>query len=569
MTRYKSLILLGLFAVIAFACKDGYIDGISKVDPGTDNGAPIVEINYPMEGALVQDSLEISPIVFKFTATDDIEVENVVVELDGTEIANYSTFTDYRIVKKDVDYATLEVGSHTLTVTATDLEGNTSVASVNFLRVTDLGMVAPLPNEIFYMPFDGDDVNRFAYRINNATIVGSPGFDANGWQEEAYKGAEDAYLTVPFDGLQSDEFSAAFWYKVDATLARSGILVVGNDIAENRNQGFRLFREGNETEQRIKLNVGTGEGETWNDGATIDPTAGEWVHVVFTISGSECVIYFNGEAVNTGTLANTIDWTGCNELTIGAGGETFSYWDHLSDLSLYDDLRLYNTALTPEEIKSVMADVPEVLESETLYMSFNGDYTVQNVAETVGTPSYTDESVYREAYQGATDAYLTLPVVGMLTSEFSGAFWYKVDATADRAGILTIGATTDNREQGFRLFREGNATEQRIKLNVGTGGGETWNDGGLINPTTGEWVHVAFTISGTECVIYFNGEAINTGTLANPIDWTGCSELTIAAGGETFSYWDHLSDNSIYDELRFFGKALSQAEVKAIYEAEK
>lgn len=556
-----------LTTMIINACNEG-IDPITPVDPGPDESAPEVVINYPLNGALVQDSAEVAPIIFKFTATDDIEVVEVVVELNGQELGTFNDFKDYRIVKKDVEYPTLGVGSHTLVVKATDISGKTTSATVSFLRVTDLGMVAPLPDESFYMPFDGDNVNRFVYRANKVAVIGTPAFESNGWQKEAYKGATDAYLTLPAQDLTSfDEFSAAFWYKVNATPDRAGMLVVGA-TADNRNQGFRLFREGNATEQRIKLNVGTGSGESWNDGDVLNVAAGQWVHVVFTVSQTKSTIYFNGVEKRSADLGNKIDWTGCDKITIGSGGETFSYWNHLSDLSLYDDLRLYNKVLSPAEITTIMGDVPEVLESEILYMSFNNNYMPEMIASTVGTPSYSDDSKYREAYKGADNSYLKVPTAGLLNDEFSATFWYKVNSSPDRSGLLTIGATADNREQGIRLFREGSASEQRIKLNVGTGSGESWNDGDVLDATAGQWVHIAITVSQTKSTIYFNGVEKRSADLANKVDWTGCGYLTIGSGGETFSYWGHESDLSLYDELRFFNKVLTQAEIQAIINAE-
>ncbi|NJN27506.1 MAG: LamG domain-containing protein [Cyclobacteriaceae bacterium] len=461
----------------------------------------------------------------------------------------------------------MALGSHSLVVTATDIDGKSTSVRSDFLKVTDLGFVAPLPDESFYMPFDGDNANRFAYRADKATVVGIPGFEANGWQKEAYKGAENSYLELPTAGLLGDEFSAAFWYKVNPTPDRAGMLVIGA-TPDNRNQGIRLFREGNATEQRIKLNVGTGGGETWNDGDVLDATSAEWVHIAFTISASKTTIYFNGVEKRAADLPAKIDWTGCDVATIASGGETFSYWNHKSDLSLMDELRFFNKALTQAEIASIMADVPDELDSETLYMSFNGNYMPQMVATTVGVPSYAEDSKYREAYKGAENAYLEVPTAGLLSDEFSAAFWYKVNPTPDRAGMLVIGATPDNRNQGIRLFREGNATEQRIKLNVGTGSSDAWNDGDVLDATSAEWVHIAVTISASKSTIYFNGVEKRTADLPAKIDWTGCDVATIASGGETFSYWGHESDLSLMDEMRFFNKALSQAEIKAIYDSE-
>ena len=147
------------------------------------------------------------------------------------------------------------------------------------------------------------------------------------------------------------------------------------------------------------------------------------------------------------------------------------------------------------------------------------------------------------------------------TTAFSATFWYKVSATPDRAGILTVGDDAADRFQGFRLFREGNATEQRIKANIGTGTGESWNDGDVITVAAGEWVHIALTVSETESKIYFNGTEVNTNALSNPVDWTNCTEIVIGAGGPTFDYWGHASDSSPMDELRLFDRALTSEEI--------
>ena len=571
-----NILLAGVLMLFAFAC-DNDLDSITHVPKGTDESAPVVTINYPQEGELVQDSLEIAPVTFKITAEDDVEMKKVVVELDGQEIESYTTFTDYMVVKKDVYYPTLEVGAHTLTVTATDLTDKTTTTSVNFLRVTDLGMVGPLPNESFYMPFDGENIGRFAYRTDMVSVVGSPFFNDEGWMKEAYEGAEDAYLTVPVSGFASDEFSAAFWYKVNATPDRAGILVVGApdegqaaDAQNNRKYGFRLFREGSAEKQRIKLNVGNGTADAWNDGGEIDVND-EWVHVAFTISSTNSVVYINGEAVNQNDITG-ISWENCEIMSIMSGDPYFNGWSHKSDASLMDELRLFNKALTTEEVNALMEDVPEVLDSESFYMSFNGNYLPEQGATTIGLPSYTDDSYSREAYMGAEGAYLTVPAVGFLGDEISATFWYKVNATPDRAGILVVGAPDEgqaadaqnNRKFGFRLFREGSAEKQRIKLNVGNGTADAWNDGGEID-VNGEWVHVAFTISATNSVIYINGESVNQNDITG-VSWENCEIMSIMSGDPYFNGWSHKSDASIMDELRFYNKALTQAEVMATME---
>lgn len=560
-----SIKFLSLFAFlfILAGCEREGIDPITPVDAGPDEGAPVVNITYPREGTTLKTVEEVSTIDISFNVEDDIEIAQIEVLVNGEVIETFSEFTDYRIVERDVTFSNVTSGEHTVTVRATDMDGNQTTQTVNFSK--EPPYTPMFDNEVFYIPFDGDFMELVGLR--SPEQVGDPGFADDAFAGSgAYMGAPESYLTIPIEPL-GEEFTAAFWYKVSGDPNRAGILVAGAD--QNRTQGFRLFREGSADEQRIKLNVGTGTGESWNDGGVIDVNAGEWVHVAFTVSPTETVIYLNGMPVNTGTMSAPIDWTGVEELTIGHGGETFSYWNHLYDNSAMDELRLFDTAMTQEEIQNLIN-----ASSVTLHMTFEGDFT-DNVANrnvtVVGDPGFSDDSQQGDSsYDGAAGSYLIMPSDGLLSQDFSATFWYKANADADRAGIIVIGpedtANPDAqnvRTSGFRLFREGSATEQRIKLNVGTGEGESWNDGGVIDVPAGEWVHVAFTISETETKIYLDGELVNTGSLSGPIDWTGTDLVSIMSGAPRFTGWNHLADQSLMDDLRFYNKELTEEEIEA------
>ena len=135
-------------------------------------------------------------------------------------------------------------GEHTLTVTATDTEGNVSTKTVNFSK--EPPYTPRFAGEILYMPFDGDFMDLVD--IGTPTEIGSPGFAEESYLGTgAYLGAPDSYLTLPLDDDLTEEFSAAFWYKPSGNPDRAGILVAGDDEVD-RNQGFRLFREGNADE---------------------------------------------------------------------------------------------------------------------------------------------------------------------------------------------------------------------------------------------------------------------------------------------------------------------------------
>lgn len=353
----RSNILYLIIALLIFSCNVSYIDEIIPVDPGPDMADPEVIINFPTEGTQIRVPEEVTPLNIEFEVRDDIEIDLIRVILNQTEIATYDNFLDYRRAVIAHRYEELGNGPHTLTIEARDMAGKTTTESVNFEKVEPYTPI--YEDEVFYLPFDGDFMELVSTRT--ADVQGNPGF-ANGISGRAYQGANNAYLTFPTAGLLHDEFSAVFWYRVNASPDRAGILVIGPpdtnnpENMNNRTSGFRLFREAAGSMQRIKLNVGNGENDNWFDGgaaADINPAAGEWVHIAITLSQTRAAVYINGLPVSQGTFPG-IDWTDTDILSIGSGAPRFTEWGHRSDASLIDELRIFSTALTQEDIMGII-----------------------------------------------------------------------------------------------------------------------------------------------------------------------------------------------------------------------
>ena len=570
--KHINYILTVIAAVTLLSC-DYDLDPITEIAPGADASAPELVISYPTQGTFIRVPEELASITIKFETTDDIELQSVVVTIDGTSIATYDSFTDYRRFYDEIIYDQVASGNHVLAITSTDLEGKSTTKTVNFTKASPY--TPKYSGEEFYFPFDGSIIDLVS--TSNPIITGSEDFFGTGKiGDNALELPADSYLSVPASSLTAgDGFSASLWINLNSTPDRAGILNADFGDSNSRKIGFRVFRENAGGNQRIKMNVGTGAKEYWVDGganADVVPDTGEWTHIGVTVSADTARVYINGTIVKEVAIEGPIDWTGVEHIVIGAGGPSFSYWNHKTDQSGIDEVRLFSTALSTSEMISVMGDqgaptyVPD-FDSEVFYMPFeseNKDLVNALLATQEGTTDFGSGYASDHAFQGAVDSYLTYPSTALKTSELTGAFWYKVSAEATRAGILTIGDDADDRKQGFRLFREGNADSQRIKLNVGIGAGESWNDGDVIDVAAGEWVHIAFTISETESTIYFNGVAMRTSTFAGPIDWTNCTDLVIGSGGPTFSYWNHNSDTSLIDELRFFNKALTADEIATV-----
>ena len=584
--KHIAFLVMAVFWIAA--CDDG-IDPISRVEPGTDEEAPVVRIQAPVEGYQIQLPDALAPVTIRFEASDDIELGSVVVNLNGNQIASYNEFIDYRRFIHEFTYDSVPTGAHVLEITATDLEGKSTSASRNFEKVPPY--VPKYEGEIFYMPFDGDYLEMISFR--EATEVGSPGFAGAGVRGgDAYAGAAGSYITLPAQDLQSDELTAVFWMNIKATPTRAGILVMspedtGNPDAQNvRTSGFRFFREGDANKQIFKLNVGTGGDETWFDGgdaASVNPAESDWVHFAFTIAADRAVVYINGNVVSQGEFEG-IDWTGADLLSIMSGAPRFTGWDHFSDESFMDELRFFNRVLTQEEIQGIIQEesgqMPqfEGRYGEIFYLPFDGDFVEQatgNQASVTGSPGF-QEGISEEAYAGADGAYLTFPAARLQNEEFSAAFWMDVNADPGRAGILVLSPedtenanypdVQNNRNSGFRLFREPHANGQIFKLNVGTGESDHWFDGGAdatVDPDAANWIHIAFTLSGTHGALYINGEVASEGDF-DGIDWTGADLLSIMSGAPRFTEWEHFSDESLMDELRIFDRVLTPEEIQGM-----
>jgi hypothetical protein len=363
----KKILFLSLMLFLMAGCEQG-IDPISAVAPGPDESAPVVKINYPIDNFLIrQDAPKVS-IKFEFEAADDIELAKVDLLLNGTQIATFSNFKDYRRAVEEYIYDNITDGNYTLTVNATDLTGKIGTQTIHFQKTTPYHPI--YDGEIFYMPFDGDNVELVSNTA--ATKVGNPGF-ADGKKGKAYAGATDAYLTFPTTNLiKTQAISAVFWIKINtdnvtSVPLRAGILTMSPEdllnpkyptVQNKRTSGFRFFREDAGVKpvlkQRLKGNVGLGgTKEAWNDGGAVDPLTAGWVHVAFTVSGTNCIIYLNGAKTLDTKLTGPIDWTGCNVLTIMSGVPRFTEWEHYSDLSLLDELRFFDKALTAEEVTTL------------------------------------------------------------------------------------------------------------------------------------------------------------------------------------------------------------------------
>jgi cytochrome c peroxidase len=140
------------FVDLAIAAALAGRDQMVTVLPPLDSQAPVVEITAPAAGTAVFHQVQVSA-----TASDDIEVSNVIFRVGATDIGHDST-APYEIA---LNTANFPDGEHVLMVTAVDSSNNS--ASVTQALIIDNASVAPPPDTTnptvaITSPQDGDNV---------------------------------------------------------------------------------------------------------------------------------------------------------------------------------------------------------------------------------------------------------------------------------------------------------------------------------------------------------------------------------------------------------------------------
>lgn len=151
------------------------------------------------------------------------------------------------------------------------------------------------------------------------------------------------------------------------------------------------------------------------------------------------------------------------------------------------------------------------------------------------------------------------------TQEFTASFWVNVRNYNQFTRFLSKRAATTfaGDRSGYEMWGANNAT-QFFALNTPRANNtNAFSQWGTIAGGTGTWIHLAFTVSRaggvTTITQYQNGQIAKQST-NNPADYASTGTTDVFVGrGEQFNYYL----NGRMDNLRFYNKALSQAEIQA------
>lgn len=212
------------------------------------------------------------------------------------------------------------------------------------------------PNQLVaYYNFQGNGNDSSAMK-NNATAINAKGgiTYVDGIVGKAAKFNGASYFEIKDNNsLDLDNYTISLWVNEDKTSGYNPILAKYGESTDKKASSYSLYDSYDQSGISMDMAL-FGEDDSnisFNTDAKVTP--GRWYHCTVTYDGKNVKIYNNGTLVKTIECDSTISYSS-GPLWIGA------FMDGSFFKGMMDELRIYNYALTPTEVKKLYSYVDKI-----------------------------------------------------------------------------------------------------------------------------------------------------------------------------------------------------------------
>jgi hypothetical protein len=392
----------------------------------------------------------------------------------------------------------------------------------------------------------------------------------------------NGYLSIPSSsdfGFGTGDFSISCWINAELDYS-TGTYYVPFDFrsgAGTRNPVLFLDRQlSSGTSTRFQFYNGSATTVTHT---VSRPITGQWVHFVYTRSGTTGTMYLDGASVATGTDSGIY-------VTPGQAGRIGQAWDGAYPYDgKIDEFAIFDSVLSASNVTDIYnSGTPVDLGSGGLNLSPLGywrmgdnDGGTGSTVSNQGSTSSVDGTLQTgSSFSTDVPAPITLPA---LTNTKSLTFDGSNDHVLIDTGLessLTSGAVSvsvwfdsNDYSSSNTLFSMGDGGNHHFYILPSQYGSTTYLSGNngsntyitFANPSTGSWHNIIFIMNGASSIAYLNGVPKVAGKLASSLSSTGVTNPTI---GKNASGTPWYMDGEI-DEVAIWNSALTGAQCKAIY----
>lgn len=221
-------------------------------------------------------------------------------------------------------------------------------------------------NLVAYFKFDGDVTDEQGHATTSEDVTYT--FDRHANPESAYKGSETAYIRIDdVDNFRVESLTLSMWLRAQQMPGGTNFIVSFIDPEMDWNAGYGFWQEGSQRGDTLRYKAFTRHQQSdvfaWTDtdfgdlrNAFFPPS--KWFHLVYAYDAETSIrdMYLDGVKLASDTLIAGETPMGpitvpesANAFFIGKNPNTVHEWlgNYEGDL---DDLRIYNVALTEEQV---------------------------------------------------------------------------------------------------------------------------------------------------------------------------------------------------------------------------
>ncbi len=304
-----------------------------------DTTLPTVAVTAPAAGATVRGSVSVTA-----SASDDVGVAGVQFRLDGTDLGLEDTSAPYSV---SWDSTAATAGAHTLSAVARDAAGNRQTAASVAVTVDNSAPAGPQPIAAYgFEETTGTAVTDATGRAHTGTISGATRTTTgrNG-RAVSFDGVNDWITIADANDLDlTTGMTLEAW--VNPTNTSNWRTAIIKERPNDLNYG--LYSGGATVPNASITTVGaTGYGEAIGPAGSVLPL-NTWTHLAATYDGAVVRLYRGGTQIASANRAGSMN-TSTGVLRLG-GNSIWGEWF----AGRLDDVRIYNTALTPTQIQTDM-----------------------------------------------------------------------------------------------------------------------------------------------------------------------------------------------------------------------
>lgn len=504
--------------------------------------------------------------------------------------ANLSATTDLRIVQNETtSLLTGDINSKyqlPFNLTVTVAAGDTIDFSVGFgngsynndgssLNVTVAQSVTacltPPANLQVNVPAENSPVD--VQSINtNASLVGDAAYTNMGKVGRAFDfDGNGDYVRVEDNAAQrpATAVTAEGWFKFDSA---SGLVsLISKPIRNSSLNSYTLYLDGGQ----LRGLVSNGPQYT-RVFSNFTPQTGVWHHLAFTYDFTGGVstlkLYANGVEVTSGQdgTANILPFYDANPYPLLIGGEFETDAPTFFLDGQADEVAVYGRALSQSEIFDIVqqgsfgkcpptacVQPPNNLvswfagEQNALDSKSNNHGTLQNGA------TFANGKVGKSFDFPNGNAHVSIPDSSSLRpTNFTIEGWFNFSSYANEYRQLVGKQSPDPSYNSYAIFIYGGLLTATATDGINLGNTLNYS----LNPTPGQWYHIAFTRqNGGTQTLYINGAAVDTNAASSSIAYTNTPLLV----------GDNLGSSILgeVDELSIYDRTLSASEIQSIYNA--